>query len=343
MTNLAIQNTAKQALAIPTKDLSREDWLRLRQSGIGGSDISAIMGFNPYKTAYDLYHDKINDVVADAQSDAAYWGTILEDVVAKEYALRNDCKVQKVNYMIRHPEFDFALANIDRAVINPSISGNVRLKDGKLTTDKLLEVKTASEYMKNVWGDEASDEVPDNYNLQCQWYMGITGVDECDLALLLGGNKYRQYNIKFDAELFEIMIDEAQNFWVNHVLASVEPTPTTLANAKQKYATSTPDSVLNIAFDDDAVIAVVDRYIELKEQENELKEKLEQAQTDVINLIEDNEALTIDGELVMTYKAQKGRETFDKKGCLKAYPQLAEQFAEFTKVGNPSRMLRVKS
>ena len=342
MTNLAIQNTVKQDLAIPTKDLPREDWLRLRQSGIGGSDISAIMGFNPYKTAYDLYHDKINDVVEDAQSDAAYWGTILEGVVAKEYALRNDCKVQKVNYMIRHPKFDFALANIDRAVINPSISGNVRLKDGKLTTDKLLEVKTASEYMKNVWGDEASDQVPDNYNLQCQWYMGITGVDECDLALLLGGNKYRQYNIKFDAELFEIMIDEAQNFWVNHVLARVEPTPTTLANAKQKYATSTPDSVLNIAFDDDAVIAVVDRYTDLKEQEKELKEKLEQAQTDVINLIEDNEALTIDGELVMTYKAQKGRETFDKKGCLKAYPQLAEQFAEFTKTGEVSRTLRIK-
>ena len=342
MINLAIQTTAKQALEIPTKDLPREDWLRLRQSGIGGSDISAIMGFNPYKTAYDLYHDKINDVVADAQSDAAYWGTTLEDVVAKEYALRNDCKVQKVNYMIRHPKFDFALANIDRAVINPSISGNVRIKDGKLTTDKLLEVKTASEYMKNVWGDEASDQVPDNYNLQCQWYMGITGVDECDLALLLGGNKYRQYNIKFDAELFEIMIDEAQNFWVNHVLARVEPTPTTLANAKQKYATSTPDSVLNIAFDDDAVIAVVDRYIELKEQEKELKEKLEQAQTDVINLIEDNEALTIDGELVMTYKAQKGRETFDKKGCLKAYPQLAEQFAEFTRTGEVSRTLRIK-
>ena len=342
MTNLAIQTTAKQALAIPTKDLSREDWLRLRQSGIGGSDISAIMGFNPYKTAYDLYHDKINDVVADAQNDAAYWGTILEDVVAKEYALRNDCKVQKVNYMIRHPEFDFALANIDRAVINPAISGNVRLKDGKLTTDKLLEVKTASEYMKNVWGDEASDQVPDNYNLQCQWYMGITGVDECDLALLLGGNKYRQYNIKFDAELFEIMIDEAQNFWVNHVLARVEPTPTTLANAKQKYATSTPDSVLNIAFDDDAVIAVVDRYIELKEQEKELKEKLEQAQTDVINLIEDNEALTIDGELVATYKASKGRETFDKKGCLKAYPELAEKFAEFTKTGEPTRNLKIK-
>ena len=342
MTNLAIQNTAKQALAIPTKDLSREDWLRLRQTGIGGSDISAIMGFNSYKTAYDLYHDKINDVVADAQSESAYWGTILEDVVAKEYALRNDCKVQKVNYMIRHPEFDFAVANIDRAVINPSISGNVRFKDGKLTTDRLLEVKTASEYMKSNWGDEESDQVPDNYNLQCQWYMGITGVNECDLALLLGGNKYRQYNIKFDPELFAILIEEARNFWINHVLARVEPTPTTLANAKQKYTKALPDSTLDLHFNDDENIAIIDRYIELKDTEKQVKADIEQAQTDLINLIGFNEALAVDGELVMTYKAQKGRETFDKKGCLKAYPELAEQFAEFTKTGEASRTLRIK-
>lgn len=342
MTNLAIQTTAKQALAIPTKDLSREDWLKLRQTGIGGSDISAIMGFNPYKTAYDLYLEKVNDVVADAQSDAAYWGIVLEDVVAKEYALRNGCKIQKVNYMIRHPAFDFAIANIDRAVINPDISGNVRFKDGALTTDKLLEVKTASEYMKSNWGDEATDQVPDNYNLQCQWYMGITGVPECDLALLLGGNKYREYNIKFDAELFAIMIEAAQDFWVNHVLAGIEPTPTTLANAKQKYGKALPDSTLELSINDDDEISIIDRYIEVKDKQKALEAELEQAQTDLINLIGYNEALAVDGELVVTYKSQKGRETFDKKGCLKAYPELAEQFAEFTKVGNPSRVLRVK-
>lgn len=342
MIDMSIKADSKPLLATPTKDLSREEWLKLRQSGIGGSDISAIMGFNPYKTAYDLYQEKVNDVVADAQSEAAYWGAILEDVVAKEYEKRNGCRVQKFNYMIRHPEFDFALANIDRAVINPSISGNVRVKDGKLTTDKLLEVKTASEYMKSSWGDEASDQVPDNYNLQCQWYMGITGVGECDLALLLGGNKYRQYNIKFDAELFAIMIETAQDFWVNHVLARVEPTPTTLANAKHKYAKALPDSTLDLAFNDDDNIAIIDRYVELKDAEKQVKADLEQAQTDLICLIGEHEALAVDGELVVTYKSQKGRETFDKKGCLKAYPELAEQFAEFTKTGEPSRILRMK-
>lgn len=324
-------------IAIPTKNLSREDWLKLRQSGIGGSDISAIMGENPYKTAYDLYHKKVAEVVAEQMSEPAYWGTILEDVVAKEYAKRNNCEVVALDCMIRHSQYEFAIANIDRAVGN-----EVTIKDGVLIADKLLEIKTASEYMKDKWGDEQSDQVPTHYNLQCQWYMGITGIETCDLALLLGGNKYRQYTIKFDAELFEMMIAMASDFWHNNVLAKVEPTPTTLANAKAKYKKALPDSTLNLAFDDDSNIAIIDRYIELKDQEKQVKSELEQAQTDLINLIGFNEALAVDDELIITYKEQKGRETFDKKGCLKAYPELAVKFNEFTKIGEPSRTLRVK-
>lgn len=328
--------------AIKTLDLSRLDWLKLRQSGIGGSDISAILGENPYKTAYDLYQEKVGEISETPMSEPAYWGTILEDVVAKEYAQRNDTKVQRVNFLIRHPHHDFAIANIDRAVINPEIAGNVRIKDGMLTTDRLLEVKTASEYSKSNWGDEATDQVPDHYNLQCQWYMGITGVHHCDLALLLGGNKYRQYSIDFDPELFEMMIAVASDFWHNHVLAKVEPTPTTLTNAKRKYAKSNPDSTLDIAFDDDDSIAIIDKYLELKDQQKQLEHKLETAQVNIINLIGHNETLAVDGEIVATYKTQKGRESFDKKGCLKTYPELADKFNEFTKVGSPSRVLRMK-
>lgn len=330
-------------LAIKTTTLSRTDWLKARQSGIGGSDISAIMGFNPYKTAYDLYLEKTGEVSEEEMSEPAYWGTILEDVVAKEYAKRNNVKVQKVNFMLRHPQYPFAVANIDRAVINPEISGNVRLReDCTLTTDKLLEVKTASEYVKNNWGDEDTDQVPDNYNLQVQWYMGITGVHHCDLALLIGGNKYRQYAVKFDPDLFAVMIDEAKNFWENHVLAGIAPEAVTLANAKHKYAKADPATTLNLSVDDDDSIAVIDQYILLKDQAKQVNEDIESVQASLINIIGYNETLAVEGEIVLTYKAQKGRESFDKKGCLKHYPELAEKFAEFTTVGEPCRVMRVK-
>ncbi len=42
---------------ISTKDMSREDWLRMRKTGIGGSDAGAICGLNPYTSAMSVFYD----------------------------------------------------------------------------------------------------------------------------------------------------------------------------------------------------------------------------------------------------------------------------------------------
>ena len=46
---------------IPTKDMSREEWLRMRKTGIGGSDAGAICGLNPYASAISVFHDKTTE------------------------------------------------------------------------------------------------------------------------------------------------------------------------------------------------------------------------------------------------------------------------------------------
>lgn len=94
---------------------SRDAWLAARRSGIGGSDIAAICGLSPYQTPYDVWLDKLGQgEEVDPNSPGIYWGTVLEDVVAREYAQRTGAKVQRVNTMMRHPEADFALAKINR-------------------------------------------------------------------------------------------------------------------------------------------------------------------------------------------------------------------------------------
>lgn len=125
-------------------------------------------------------------------------------------------------------------ANIDRAVINPEISGNVRLKDGKLTTDQILECKTANAYLAKLWG-ENDDEIPDYYMTQCQWYMGITGAEICHLAVLIGGQDFRTYRILFDQELFDMLFEECRKFWFDHVLADVPPALTTFDDIAHKW------------------------------------------------------------------------------------------------------------
>ncbi|HQV23796.1 MAG TPA: YqaJ viral recombinase family protein, partial [Agitococcus sp.] len=86
----------------------RIDWLKGRQTGIGGSEIAAIVGLNQYRTPMQVWESKVNPVQDEETSQPAYWGTVLEDVVAKEYALRTGNKVQRLTKQMRHPDFDFA-------------------------------------------------------------------------------------------------------------------------------------------------------------------------------------------------------------------------------------------
>ena len=45
-------------IMIPTKDLTREEWLELRRNGIGGADASVVMGKNPWRSIQQLWEDK---------------------------------------------------------------------------------------------------------------------------------------------------------------------------------------------------------------------------------------------------------------------------------------------
>ena len=69
----------------------------------------------------------------DIQSESAYFGNVLEEVVAQEFAKRTRLKVQRRNAILQHPEYPWMLANVDRLIVGERIG---------------LECKTASEYLK---------------------------------------------------------------------------------------------------------------------------------------------------------------------------------------------------
>ena len=71
---------------ISTSNLSKEDWLRYRKSGITGTDAGAILGLNPYRSAFQVYHDKISDTIENIDNEAMRQGRDLEDYVAQRFA-----------------------------------------------------------------------------------------------------------------------------------------------------------------------------------------------------------------------------------------------------------------
>lgn len=314
--------------------MNRTDFLATRRTGIGGSDIGAILGLNHYRTPYDVFLDKTApEIQPDTAGEAAYWGTTLEDVVAKEYQRRTGRKVQRVNHLLRHPEHDFAIANIDRAIINPDISGAVRWKDGRLTTDSLLECKTANGFAASEWGEPGTDSVPDSYLCQCQWYLGVTGCQTAELAVLIGGQDYRIYTIACDPELFADMLEIAGKFWRN-CQRGIPPAPSNTDEALKHWPRHIAGKsvIVDVSIKDkcDRIANISSEIAALKAEEDALK-------TDVMLAFGDAEKIVCDGHTLATWKTQTAKR-LDSKRLKEELPDIAARYTKETE----TRVLRLK-
>ena len=49
------------------KKATKEDWLRFRKTGIGGSDMAAIMGLSKWKSPLDIWLEKTTDEVNEEE------------------------------------------------------------------------------------------------------------------------------------------------------------------------------------------------------------------------------------------------------------------------------------
>jgi putative phage-type endonuclease len=182
-----------------------------RASGIGGSDCAAALGLSPWKAPIELYHQKCaalgDDVTIEIETtpnEPMRWGILLEPVIRQEYASRTGRSVHVPPATLVHPEHSFMVANVD----------------GITSDERLLEVKTARSAQG--WGEPDTDQIPQNYLLQVQHYLCITSLPVADVAVLIGGQEYRQYEIPADRELQEMLIEGERAFW-DAVLSRTPP------------------------------------------------------------------------------------------------------------------------
>jgi putative phage-type endonuclease len=189
--------------------------LRQRKSGIGGSDVAAILGLSQYRTPLEVYLEKTDgDIIDDdwVGNKHIYWGNRLEPIIANEYALRNGVFLQEPTEMYRHKEYPFLIANPYRLIIGQK---------------GVLECKTAGSFKKSEWREEDSDEIPTEYLLQAAHYRYILEANFVDIAVLIEGNDYRQYRYVENKDMESKMLDKLAHFWTNHVEKKIPPEPTT--------------------------------------------------------------------------------------------------------------------
>ncbi|MCD7996974.1 MAG: YqaJ viral recombinase family protein [Clostridiales bacterium] len=192
---------------ISTVNMPREEWLKYRKQGIGGSDAGAICGLNPYSTAMSVYADKISPEINDEDNEAMRQGRDLEDYVARRFMEASGMKVRRARAIYQSEDYPFMIADLDRLIIGQSAG---------------LECKTASAYSSGKWKD---NEVPAHYIIQCLHYMAVTGADTWYVAVAILGQEFKYVRIDRDEAAIQNLITIEDDFWNRHVVPRVMPDP----------------------------------------------------------------------------------------------------------------------
>lgn len=188
-----------------------DDELERRRKTLGASDIAAVCGLDPHRTALDLYLQKTGQVEPFQGNNFSEWGLRLEDAIAVKYA---ECFTPPVRLIRAEPVI---------AGASPWMSATPDRYVERHGEVHLLEVKNKSSRQAPKWGESGSDEVPFDIIAQATWQMMVTGIDRCDVAVLFGGNDFRMYHLYRDADVVERLYNDGRRFWFEHVEARNPP------------------------------------------------------------------------------------------------------------------------
>lgn len=217
-------------------ETDRETWLELRRSGVGGSDIGAIAGFNRYTTPYRVWLEKTGQApeVRDPELDRkAYIGSRAEAFIASLFAEETGLGVHRIG-MLRRRDLPWMLVNLDRQVTG--------CPDGPC----ILEIKNRSQYRASEW----DAGVPDDTECQAHWGIGVTDYSHGHAAVLIGGNEFRHYRIERDEDILNGLIAIGSKFWDMVTTRTAPPIGPTQADAEllaALFADAVPD--LEVAVD----------------------------------------------------------------------------------------------
>ena len=244
---------------IPTADLNYEEWLRLRKTGIGGSDAGAICGLNPYVSPMGVFYEKTREEVETYDNESMRQGRDLEEYVARRFVEETGLKVRRSNAMYQSEEYPFMLANVDRLISGENMG---------------LECKTASAYNADKW---TGDSVPAHYEIQCHHYMAVTGAEAWYLAVLIMGREFKYKRIDRDEELIQNLISIEREFWEEHVLTGNMPDPdgSDISNEviNRYFPTAVKKSI--------PLPSYLNEQLKRREEINRLSKKLEQEQNQI--------------------------------------------------------------
>ena len=233
--------------------VSEEQWLEARSRDLTSTTISALFGFHPWITEFQLHHTlKLGDVGDEFEpNERSEWGKLLQDSIANGVAREEGWQLRPMREYIRLPQLRIGSSFDFRVFANPD--------DGDTDADDLLEIKNVDGLIfRNNWRDEEGFGLvaPEHIEIQAQHEMLCSGLQLCHIRALVGGNSLARLRRPFQPDVGEAIVKAAQRFW-----NSDEPEPDFARDsvfiAQHVYGFSTPGKIIDA---DEEVAALFREY-----------------------------------------------------------------------------------
>jgi putative phage-type endonuclease len=295
-----------------------------RQSGLGGSDIAAILGLSRYASPIDIYNDKVGVLPEDIGNEAINRGNLLEPIIISRYEEVSGHKVEVGHETLLHADYPFLRANIDG-----------------MQKDSIIEAKSVHKWAKAAkeFGEEGTDQIPTEYLVQCAFYNEV--VTKCDRVIIPTAfvidnsgsinsiDRFGIYKYERNEKLGQGIIQKAVHFWEEHVVKRIPP-----AGASLRKATPSVSEKVAIEVDKRHIeeIKLLDAMIKEYTEEKKIRVQAIQENMEEFELLKDEK-----GKELASWKMQYSNR-FDLKAFEKEHPDLYKQYIKQIN----SRVFRLK-
>ncbi|MBF8186361.1 YqaJ viral recombinase family protein [Nonomuraea sp. K274] len=298
----------------------RAEWLAARRGDhrdgstrIGSSDVADILGVG-YNVPLRVFHEKRGELPEDDNAgEAALWGNLHEETIAREWARRNRSVVRRVG-LVGNDERPWMTCTLDRRVTECPLNREQR-------ETCALEIKTRSAWLAGKW----LRSTPDDVLAQVLWQMAVTGYDHVHVAVLIGGNDYRQYVIRRnDHEAIIENLIAAADLMRQRIIAGDTPAPSGDPDRLvELYGDLYPERAGGLDVGPE-VLDLLDRYETHRLAEKREKRGKDEAKADLIALLGGHERAQFAEEDAYSYTARRGRPAVALALMAEQYPDAYE-------------------
>lgn len=292
---------------------SREEWLEVRKSGIGSSEVATIVGLNPWETPYQLWRRKTGLDDPKVENAAMRNGHHLEDAVSRMWVDATGREVIKrsaIDWIIRDNENPFLQVSPDRTFW---------LGESRSPEDKgILEIKTTRMKVE-------ADDLPKYWFAQVQYQLGVAGYQQGSLAWLSAGMgfDFGYQDLTLVPDFYGWLVEEVTKFWQDCIIGGKEPSAVSVKDVLLKYSRHTDKKIIECS---DEVFEAYTKLKGVRKELDELESRKEELENTIKMAFADAEALSYGGDTIATWKAPKPSSKFDAKAFCADHPEMAAQY-----------------